>query len=48
VLKKDAPNFYYRQEDILQELGPKQGFTHSVTRPGSIIGAVKGNFMNLA
>lgn len=42
------PNFYYVQEDILAELGAKQGFTYSVVRPSHIIGAVKGNFMNLA
>jgi hypothetical protein len=43
-----APNFYYNQEDILQELAPAQNFTWSVTRPSHIIGAVKGNYMNLA
>ena len=42
------PNFYYVQEDFLAELGAKQGFTYSVVRPCHIIGAVKGNFMNLA
>jgi len=42
------PNFYYAQEDILKELAPKQNFTYSVTRPSHILGAVKGNYMNLA
>ncbi|KAG4257541.1 hypothetical protein FPRO03_13884 [Fusarium proliferatum] len=42
------PNFYYRQEDILKELGPKYGFTYSVVRPSHTIGAVRGNTMNLA
>jgi hypothetical protein len=39
---------WYRQEDILQELAPKQNFTYSVTRPSHILGAAKGNYMNLA
>ncbi|RGP78261.1 aldo-keto reductase family [Fusarium longipes] len=42
------PNFYYRQEDILKELGPRYGFTYSVVRPSHTIGAVQGNTMNLA
>ncbi|RFU25892.1 hypothetical protein B7463_g10428, partial [Scytalidium lignicola] len=42
------PNFYYQQEDILKELGPKQNFDWSVVRPSHIVGAVKGNFMNIA
>jgi nucleoside-diphosphate-sugar epimerase len=42
------PNFYYVQEDILAELSVEQQFTYSVVRPCHIIGAVKGNFMNLA
>ena len=43
-----GPNFYYNQEDILQELGPKLGFDWSVVRPMTIIGALKGNYLNLA
>ncbi|PQE24487.1 hypothetical protein CJF30_00009947 [Rutstroemia sp. NJR-2017a BBW] len=39
---------YYRQEDILSELAPKQNFTYSITRPSHILGAAKGNYMNLA
>ncbi|KAL4905958.1 hypothetical protein BDW74DRAFT_177651 [Aspergillus multicolor] len=42
------PNFYHQQEDILKELGPKQGFDWVVVRPALIVGAVKGNFMNIA
>ncbi|KAF2092511.1 NAD dependent epimerase/dehydratase family protein-like protein [Rhizodiscina lignyota] len=41
------PNFYYHQEDTLKELGPQQNFDWSVVRPSHIIGAVKGNFMNV-
>ncbi|PMD37598.1 hypothetical protein L207DRAFT_636273 [Hyaloscypha variabilis F] len=43
-----GPNFYYRQEDILNDLGAKYGFDYAVTRPMTIIGALKGNYLNLA
>lgn len=43
-----GPNFYYRQEDILSELGARHGFTYSIIRPMTIIGALKGNYLNLA
>jgi hypothetical protein len=41
-------DLFLRQEDILKELGAKYGFDYSVTRPMTIIGALKGNYLNLA
>ena len=43
-----GPNFYYRQEDILKDLGSKFRFDYVVVRPLTIIGALKGNYLNLA
>ena len=41
-------NFYYRQEDILKESGSKYGFDYTIVRPLTVIGALKGNYLNLA
>jgi hypothetical protein len=38
----------FSQEDLLAELAPKYGFDYVVVRPMTIIGAVEGNFLNLA
>jgi nucleoside-diphosphate-sugar epimerase len=43
-----GPNFYYRQEDILDKFGALHNFTYSIIRPMTIIGALKGNYLNLA
>jgi nucleoside-diphosphate-sugar epimerase len=43
-----GPNFYYSQEDVLFEMSKKRGFTWSVHRPHTMIGAVVGNAMNMA
>jgi hypothetical protein len=43
-----ANDISLRQEDLLEELAPKYGFDYVVVRPMTIIGAVKGNFLNLA
>jgi hypothetical protein len=41
-------NLFLRQDDILKELGAKYGFDYSVTRPMTIIGALKGNYLKIA
>jgi nucleoside-diphosphate-sugar epimerase len=43
-----GPNFYYRLEDTLHKLGALHNFTYSIIRPMTIIGALKGNYLNLA
>ena len=43
-----GPNFYYLQEDTLKKLGLRYGFDYAVVRPLTVIGALKGNFLNLA
>ncbi|PWN48886.1 NAD(P)-binding protein [Violaceomyces palustris] len=42
----DPPNFYYHQVDALIEHAKRHGYQWSETRPNTIIGAAKGNFMN--
>lgn len=42
----DPPNFYYDQVDTLVAHAKKHGYAWSETRPNTIIGAAKGNFMN--
>jgi nucleoside-diphosphate-sugar epimerase len=43
------PNFYYRQEDILQSFcAQHQHIQWVVTYPNDVIGFAKGNYMNLA
>lgn len=44
----DPPNFYYDQVDTLVAHAKKHGYAWSETRPNTIIGAAKGNFMNQA
>ncbi|KAJ3177094.1 hypothetical protein HDU85_006020 [Gaertneriomyces sp. JEL0708] len=49
--KEDAnrhpgPNFYYPEEDLLQQFAQENGWKYLVTRPNHIIGVTKGNFMN--
>lgn len=44
----DPPNFYYDQVDTLTAHAQKHGYAWSETRPNTIIGAAKGNFMNQA
>ncbi|PWZ01361.1 hypothetical protein BCV70DRAFT_198790 [Testicularia cyperi] len=44
----DPPNFYYDQVDTLIAHAQKNGYAWSETRPNTIIGAAKGNFMNQA
>ncbi len=41
------PNFYYEQEDRLVEAAGRDGFTWSVHRAHTIIGAAVGNAMNM-
>ena len=41
------PNFYYEQEDRLLEAAQRDGFTWSVHRAHTIIGAALGNAMNM-
>ena len=41
-------NFYYRQEDILKNTSATYGFDYAIVRPLTIIGALKGNYLNLA
>jgi hypothetical protein len=48
IFNSIADDASFRQEDLLAELGPKYGFDYVVVRPMTIIGAVKGNFLNLA
>ena len=42
-----VPNFYYDQEDVLKALSAQSTFSYTILRPSHIIGAVKGNFMNV-
>lgn len=42
------PIFYYDQVDTLTAHAEKNGYAWSETRPNTIIGAAKGNFMNQA
>ncbi|SJX60703.1 related to Progesterone 5-beta-reductase [Sporisorium reilianum f. sp. reilianum] len=44
----DPPNFYYDQVDTLVAHAKKHGYAWSETRPNTIIGAAKGNYMNQA
>ncbi|SNX81982.1 related to Progesterone 5-beta-reductase [Melanopsichium pennsylvanicum] len=44
----DPPNFYYDQIDTLVDHAKKNRYAWSETRPNTIIGAAKGNFMNQA
>ncbi|OZJ03126.1 hypothetical protein BZG36_03877 [Bifiguratus adelaidae] len=51
--KEDAPrhsgaNFYFIQEDMLQEAAFKNKWKYVITRPNIIIGIAKGNYMNFA
>lgn len=41
-------HLHLRQEDILKDLGENYGFDYSIVRPMTIIGALKGNYLNLA
>lgn len=41
------PNFYYEQEDRLLEAAARDGFTWSVHRAHTVIGAALGNAMNM-
>ncbi|CAF1055708.1 unnamed protein product [Rotaria sordida] len=41
-------NFYYIQEDLLEEYAGKNNWKYIITRPNVIIGVSKGNFMNFA
>ncbi|GAB2935245.1 SDR family oxidoreductase [Rhodococcus aerolatus] len=43
----DVANFYYAQEDVLAELGARDGFTFSVHRAHTMIGWTLGNAMNM-
>lgn len=43
----ETPNFYYAQEDVLWEFAERHGFTWSVHRSHTIIGAALGNAMNM-
>ncbi|CAF3493823.1 unnamed protein product [Rotaria socialis] len=50
---EDAPrhkgtNFYFTQEDLLKDYAEKHGWRYIITRPSTIIGVAKGNFMNFA
>jgi len=42
------PNFYYNQEDYLQERSKEKGWSWSALRPSSICGFAVGNPMNMA
>ncbi|KAF2144737.1 uncharacterized protein K452DRAFT_325221 [Aplosporella prunicola CBS 121167] len=42
------PNFYYRQQMILQTYSQNHNLEWVVTYPNDVIGFAKGNFMNLA
>ncbi|UJR27752.1 hypothetical protein I4U23_009025 [Adineta vaga] len=50
---EDAPrhqgvNFYFTQEDLLKTYAEKYQWRYIITRPSTIIGVAKGNFMNFA
>lgn len=47
-VKASEPNFYYDEVDLLIAHAEKNGYAWSETRPNTIIGAAKGNFMNQA
>lgn len=52
--KEDAPRaesneiFYYAQEDLLKQYAEKHNWRWLITRPNTIVGIAKGNFMNIA
>ncbi|CAF1080514.1 unnamed protein product [Adineta steineri] len=46
--RHQGANFYFTQEDLLEDYAKKHNWRYIITRPATIIGVAKGNFMNFA